>query len=163
MIAVEVQHASLDTLSVTIRALHVKGKQMTLAVFRQLPIEKERETDQLWGIVRYSIKDEGDLWLVFSRDGLLFRSYIEIFRYELTPFSQYHSTVECEILEKLNRLRNYDSKWKTPVEVKKIKDELESELALEREYKKSYWNDLKANRDRTKRFLTSLPQLFIAI
>lgn len=36
-VEIETKRASLDTMSVTIQALHVSGKQMTLAVFRQLP------------------------------------------------------------------------------------------------------------------------------
>src|SRR5512139_4296091 len=70
---IETRNASISTLSVTIQALHVSGKQMTLAVFRQLPIRAETDDSELWGIVRYAIKDEGDLWLVFSKDGKLFR------------------------------------------------------------------------------------------
>jgi hypothetical protein len=65
-------------LAVTIRALHVNGKQMTLAVFRQLPIRKEQEDSVLWGTVRYGIKDEGDLWLVFSHEGKLFRRALDL-------------------------------------------------------------------------------------
>ena len=34
---IETKNASLDTLAVTILALHVSGKQMTQAVFKQLP------------------------------------------------------------------------------------------------------------------------------
>ena len=37
-VLIETQNASIDTLSVTIRSLHVNSKQMTLAVFRQLPV-----------------------------------------------------------------------------------------------------------------------------
>ena len=70
---VETKNASLDTLAVTIQALHVSGKQMTLAVFRQLPRRVESSNASLWGTVRYSIKDEGSLWLVFSEDGRLYR------------------------------------------------------------------------------------------
>ena len=70
---IETKNASLDTLAVTIRALHVSGKQMTLAVFRQLPTASEREGSSLWGVVRYTIKEEGELWLVFSHEGQLCR------------------------------------------------------------------------------------------
>jgi hypothetical protein len=67
---IETKHASLDTLAVTIQALHVNGKQMTLAVFRQLP------ELQLWGRVRYTIPGEFrnvDMWIVGSRQGKLYR------------------------------------------------------------------------------------------
>jgi hypothetical protein len=72
---IETRNCSLDTLAVTIQALHVSGKQMTLAVFRQLPValEQEFKESQPWGTVRYAIKDEGDRWLVFSADGRLYR------------------------------------------------------------------------------------------
>lgn len=74
---IETKHAALDTLSVTIQALHVSGKQMTLAVFRQLPRIKDINAEhELWGIVRYSIKDEGDVWLVLSISGVLYRKRI---------------------------------------------------------------------------------------
>ena len=76
---VETKNASLDTLSVTIQALHVSGKQMTLAVFRQLPMERATNRDgslaalEFWGLVRYQIKDEASLWAVASADGILYR------------------------------------------------------------------------------------------
>jgi len=76
---VETKNASLDTLSVTIQALHVSGKQMTLAVFRQLPIGAAINKDgslvdlDFWGLVRYQIKDEASLWAVASAGGILYR------------------------------------------------------------------------------------------
>lgn len=76
---VETKNASLDTMAVTIQALHVSGKQMTLAVFRQLPIAlafndsgELRDLD-FWGLVRYQIKDEASLWAVASAGGILYR------------------------------------------------------------------------------------------
>lgn len=73
---IETKTASLETFSVTIRALHVNGKQMTLAVFRQLPTGQEQDGDEKWGTVRYTIKDTGDVWLVFSHEGHLCRRAI---------------------------------------------------------------------------------------
>jgi len=77
---IETKKASLDTVSVEIKALHVSGKQMTLAVFRQLPIEKcttdagyLRDNLTFWGTVNYKIKDEGDSFLVADADGRLVR------------------------------------------------------------------------------------------
>lgn len=78
MMEIETKNASLDTLAVTILALHVSGKQMTLAVFRQLPEGKETEQSELWGTVRYTIKDSGELWVVFSNEGRLFRRALNI-------------------------------------------------------------------------------------
>ena len=81
---VETKSASLDTMAVTIQALHVSGKQMTLAVFRQLPIAFAYEHDghlndelEHWGLVRYGIKDDGSRWLVASRDKKLFRCNVD--------------------------------------------------------------------------------------
>lgn len=79
---VETKSASLDTLSVTIQALHVNGKQMTLAVFRQLPTAEAYRDDgylcdfDFWGLVRYSIKGSGDEWVICSKDGRLYRCYL---------------------------------------------------------------------------------------
>ena len=67
-------------MAVTIKALHVNGKQMTLAVFRQLEQKKENEQAELWGCVRYEIKDQGSIWLVFSQDGHLYRRPLDLSR-----------------------------------------------------------------------------------
>jgi len=81
---IETKNASLDTLAVTIRALHVSGKQMTLAVFKQLPeLAAFTENGELgdfepWGTVRYAIKDCADRWLVASKDGILYRCSLRI-------------------------------------------------------------------------------------
>lgn len=82
-IEVETRAASLETLAVSIQALHVNSKQMTLAVFRQLPVASPY-TDrgnllklEFWGLVRYPIKDEGDLWAVASFDGKLYRCHVD--------------------------------------------------------------------------------------
>lgn len=76
--------ATLNTLSVTIKALMVSGKQMTLAVFRQLPFEDSaglltqdghlRQDLNYWGRVCYSIKGEGDHWVVLESEGQLYRA-----------------------------------------------------------------------------------------
>jgi hypothetical protein len=73
--------ATLSTLKVEIKALTVSGKQMTLAVFRQLPTTaalardwKLRQGVAYWGIVRYTVKDEGDIWAVVERNGKLYRA-----------------------------------------------------------------------------------------
>lgn len=72
----ETKTASIDTFSVTIQALHVSGKQMTLAVFRQLPNKTLRGKENIWGHVLYQIKDEGYEWAVVERDGVLVRCLI---------------------------------------------------------------------------------------
>lgn len=81
---IETKSASLDTLAVTIQALHVNGKQMTLAVFRQLPVADAYKEDgsladiEPWGTVRYQIKDEAALWLVASSGGRLYRCAADV-------------------------------------------------------------------------------------
>jgi hypothetical protein len=73
--------ATLKTLSVTIQSLSVNSKQMTLAVFRQLP-ELTIHTDEgklldgitLWGCVRYAIKDSASFWIVCQKDDILYRA-----------------------------------------------------------------------------------------
>lgn len=80
---VETKSASIETLSVQILALHVDGKQMTLSVFRQLPngyvfmYDGTPHAGSCWGLVRYSIKHEGDFWLVVSYSGRLYRCLID--------------------------------------------------------------------------------------
>lgn len=89
-VLIETQNASIDTLSVTIRSLHVNSKQMTLAVFRQLPVVPVYHDDgtlvplERWGLVRYEIKDEGSLWLVASHAGALYRGNVWGFQYDFT-------------------------------------------------------------------------------
>jgi hypothetical protein len=77
---VETKDVSLKTLSVTIRAIQINGKQMTLSVFKQLPQRGYSKEDEVWGFVRYEHKSYdsngafyGDCWLVASKDGVLYR------------------------------------------------------------------------------------------
>ncbi len=76
MIEVETKNASLDTLAVTIMALHVSGKQMTQAVFKQLPEGDEKEGEPIWGIVRYK-GIYSNIWIIFSSDGTLYRRELQ--------------------------------------------------------------------------------------
>ena len=76
---VKAEEATLKTMAIAIRAISVNNKQMTLAVFRQLPtteiVDAKGEKRELnyWGIVRYPIRDEGKLWAVAEVEGQLFR------------------------------------------------------------------------------------------
>lgn len=72
------RNASVNMLSVTIQALKVEGKQMTLALFRQLPISTENSEAEYWGVVHYSIADQGDKWIVFSQNGRLFKRALDL-------------------------------------------------------------------------------------
>lgn len=90
--------ATLSTLKVEIKALTVSGKQMTLAVFRQLPTQKTYDCEmnlrldvRYWGIVRYAIKDEGDVWVVMEQGGRLYRGRFYRERdYPYPDFSELH-------------------------------------------------------------------------
>ena len=78
------RNLSLRTATVTIRTLTIDNKQMTLAVFRQLPelgrliVDNKLDNEiSLWGIVRYKIKDgddSTDVWVVAEEDGTLYRA-----------------------------------------------------------------------------------------
>ena len=92
IVEIETKNASLDTLAVTILALHVSGKQMTQAVFKQLPEGREIDGDSLWGVVRYQIKDSHDLWLVFSSGNRLYRRGL-LFDYEPRSRARYERAV----------------------------------------------------------------------
>jgi len=76
---IQTREANIDVMSVSIKTLHVNKKMMTLSVFRQLPTFQIFQRDgnlksvAIWGKVRYSIKDEGDLWIVISQNEKLFR------------------------------------------------------------------------------------------
>jgi len=72
---ISTSEATIQTASIEIKALTLNNKQMTLAVFRQLPEQEVEETDVHWGLVRYTI-GEKDLWLVFSREGKLYRAAV---------------------------------------------------------------------------------------
>lgn len=81
---VKTEQLGIKTATVSINVLQVDKKQMTLAVFRQLPVRRlfNRETGGLndgvdcWGIVRYGIGDISK-WVVFSFSGKLFRAGID--------------------------------------------------------------------------------------
>lgn len=82
MTAILASEATLSTLQVSIQALVVNGKQMTLAVFRQLPNVSPVDADgnlqefNYWGLVRYAIKDQGDVWGVATIGSALVRCAI---------------------------------------------------------------------------------------
>ncbi len=53
-----VKDAQIKTVSVDIKALTINGKQMTLAVYRQLDqLEPSLDTDIVWGRVNYCNKE----------------------------------------------------------------------------------------------------------
>lgn len=159
---VETKNASLDTLAVTIQALHVSGKQMTLAVFRQLPTDVERDDSELWGVVRYAIKDEGAVWLVFSHDGALRRRALDL----RTAWAD-----ERHLRELKSSLAQLERNWtfysQHPASVSRTTKETELLTMVERvklaqaDYNEKYAED--AEWCASERKLAELTQLFIAV
>jgi hypothetical protein len=159
---IEVKRASLDTMAITVQAMHVDGKQMTLAVFRQLPISEEEPDDPLWGTVRYPIKDQGDLWLVFSHDGKLYRRALDVFSEDSEEFDAEESALNeaiCSVKEELQSLVKEAKNLPPADEIRRreISDRVTSLLNEKRslEYELFEMRD-----DLTK---SELPQLFIAV
>jgi hypothetical protein len=82
--AITVQDASVRTMTVEIKSLIVSGKQMTLAVFRQLPLREliDRDRGELrglpWGSVNYhwGDMDRDALHVVWQDEETLFRSLV---------------------------------------------------------------------------------------
>lgn len=162
---IETKTASLETFSVTVRALHVNGKQMTLAVFRQLPIRKEKPDDEKWGVVRYAIKDQGDVWLVFSGDGRLYRRALE-----LQPDAEtrkWHSATRRE-LERAQK--DYGGRCPPPPDAEdwkknnyKVGQDKLKRLTDEYMEAKDFWEDELKAAGAERHLLDTLPQLFIAV
>jgi hypothetical protein len=159
---VEAKNARLDTLAVTIQALHVSGKQMTLAVFRQLPRAIEDEDSELWGIVRYAIKDEGAVWLVFSHDGTLYRRALNLREpwvdgWELGKLTGDLNRAESDLVA-LSKYRTDSWKEDAMQEVSRLRDLVkEAQSAYDEEFsRKSEW--LAREQE-----LAEMTQLFIAV
>lgn len=158
-VSVVAKDASLTSLSVTITALVVSGKQMTLAVFRQLPAaEALKENGQLailgwWGRVRYSIKDEGvDEWIVAEHESALYRCAMPSAR----PWNPYEG--ELYRAEKQVKdagrwphaaMAEIDGWRRRAVELKTQSDEWEKTV--------------RPQIARSRAILLALPQLFIAV
>lgn len=148
---IETKNASLDTLAVTILALHVSGKQMTQAVFKQLPEGREVEGDSLWGVVRYQIKDSYSLWLVFSSGDRLYRRGLS-FDYQLRSRARYERGI---LDEYLSRHKKYHPN--SPLDVEKIADH---KKAIAEAEESDRIDKEKQQYDKT---LSTLQQLFIAV
>jgi hypothetical protein len=119
---IEAKEASLNTMVVTIQALMVSNKQMTLAVFRQLPLRYidpfEDDILSLWGIVRYKISDEGSTWIVLEKGGRLYRcpyphtEVIDYSNYKIARNTLEHNKLsrDTEYIEKLDEKLRYEIK-----------------------------------------------------
>jgi len=87
--ALTVQNAEINTASITIRTLQVEGRQVTMGVFRQLPVENIIDGNSLtlkgvgWGHVNYLMDDSYDyrcsdktIHLVWQHGNELRRCYV---------------------------------------------------------------------------------------
>jgi hypothetical protein len=151
---IETKNASLDTLAVTILALHVSGKQMTQAVFKQLPEGRESEGDSLWGVVRYQIKDSYSLWLVFSSGDRLYRRGLS---FGYTPMN--NTNYKIHILDNYKRtISKYLNGGKfTDGQLDKIaeyEDDIADAIELDR---------IDLSKQQYDKKLSTLQQLFIAV
>lgn len=172
MIEVQTKSASLETLSVTIQALHVNSKQMTLAVFRQLPRGDAYREDgtlapmEFWGVVRYGIKDEGHLWAISASSGRLYRCRIIIDNTNTT--TGLRRELEMCLLdigwwhECKTALHNGASEYSLPISPSGERWRQGIELPREIEHIKSLIIQ-RENIEASNQALLSLPQLFIAV
>jgi len=81
----EERWADVGGREVTVMALRVDGKKMTLQLFRQIPVTdcltaKHVFDDTLkpWGRVAYKIPHEGNEWLLVEREGQLLRCCLDL-------------------------------------------------------------------------------------
>jgi len=169
MTTVIAKDASITSLQVSIRALVVSNKQMTLAVFRQLPIARAIKDDgnledvAFWGRVLYPIKDEGDEWVIAEYAGILYRCPMP--RLPKRPFREdERSSLERKLLISRNTLEGAHEYGESYV-AKHAADvlEMERELAFMREdYDR--WKNIEMPNTRTSiEKLSALLQLFVAV
>lgn len=140
---IESRAASMHTATVSIQTINVNGKQMTLAVFRQLPVlEDIPDGACLWGKVLYEIKDQGKEWIVLESEGRLFR--------RRPRFRADYEAVKwvCEVKRELH----YTHKAEDRAEKERELQEARAAVA-----------EMKAVAEREAEVFQSLPQLFIAV
>jgi len=166
---IETKNASLDTLAVTILALHVSGKQMTQAVFKQLPDKMEDDDSELWGTVRYTIKDAGSLWLVFSSNGTLYRRALDpIPRRVSKEFVRQNENAVRSAMDSLSSVIQYQKIYQSndyQDRIKEAEKNLEKEKELLEGEKDMYESDVLIEKQRFEyeNKLSQLRQLFIAV
>ena len=156
---IETKNASLDTLAVTIKTLHVSGKQMTLAVFRQLPIKYVYKNSELWGIVRYSIKDDGDIWLVFSDNGILYRRALVLIKPDIRHLTNHRKEIKNQ-KDYLYKMQLPNSGYNT-AQINEETNILNKLLTLDIDILKHYNDSVGEYNEQYK--LSLMTQLFIAV
>lgn len=146
-----VQNAEINTASITIRTLQVEGRQVTMGVFRQLPVEDIVNQNPLslrgvgWGHVNYMKTYSADLHVVWQKGSELRRCIVRRLdegRFDFRPFQSYYYRDTAEYDHGL-------ASWK---------EERAAALVEYEEYRRRIkpFNDLVAP-------LFDLPQLFIAV
>lgn len=83
--------ATITTATVDLQVVRIGAKQMTLAVFRQLPGKDLFKPDgglvaPPWGWVNYDYRSYGKRPYVFSEDGVLYRDDVDIRAYHQEPY-----------------------------------------------------------------------------
>ena len=71
---IDTKTASITTCTITVQAMTINNKQVTLALFKQLPTRRPIALDclNLWGIVNYYV-DYQTRWAVGEQEGVLYR------------------------------------------------------------------------------------------
>lgn len=170
---INISDVKLKSLSVEIKALTVNGKQMTLAVFRQLPARElwDKQFKLLgipWGRVRYFWGEDKDctgFQVVWQDADILYRSM----HYQPRPVVEYTRKRDLE-----NRLRDLSLAWPRsepelvvedftpPMEVPDFTKRYHPDMTLERyrlecrqknidanaRHRQQYENDLKQYREK---------------
>lgn len=159
---IDAKSASLQTATVAIQTLNVNGKQMTLAVFRQLQWGLCGEEGEAWGVVHYAIKPHADLWLVFSHDGVLMLEPLH------TTLDDCYIRWERHALDRVrfahSRLESHNAR--PPLNADSERRQIVAQIArAEAEYADSVTSreGAIARTERAKRLVSTLPQLFIAV
>lgn len=159
MIEVETKNASLDTLAVTIMALHVSGKQMTQAVFKQLPEGDEKEGEPIWGIVRYK-GIYSNIWIIFSSNGILYRRELQTQNPSLSWVREAQKELDMHDRKYSYNLPKTDnpeiSKWWMEIAEKRV------DIASDLEYCQSMYDDELVTQQ-NEIALSKIQQLFIAV
>jgi len=132
---INVKDLEIATPSITVSVVKISGKQMTLAVFRQIDIGDLSEyilnptkDIVIWGRVNYKtnhISDyKGDYihtnWVNLKKTGLLYRDSIENIYNNLSTISYYENTIDAMIEALDNNYRIYQQK-----DIKKYTDLLD--------------------------------------
>lgn len=102
--------AALGDREVRVQMLTIDSKKLTLQLFKQVPIIDDMRGVTPWGRVIYSIKDQGNEWIVGERDGGLVRfrlDYSNSTKVLLARLEDCRKNAEREAKSSFGILRNY--------------------------------------------------------